>query len=527
MRPMQIFIIALLASCAAAAGAGIELQLAGAGSALSLGSNLSYAQAQLNNSTYYILFANESPAAAFLQQGQNISLLRQQKQIAPVLLSYYSEEGVQAQAIAALNEGHAAISQFESAANGQGVKDCRRITGTDRHACDTYENCRFACYSVTSYCYPIALGAGRSFIEEIWKFTNNTRDLNGAIANEKAAYSAAVSGTSSQSLAAYILAFNNASKIANDLENSVLVNWICPSQGFDMVAMSKAGDSLARASLSLESYEDLDLHAGIMEHFANNGGAIPKLSALEPIARGVSTCQIRVEHFITSGNITSIVSVKLETSGDCNLSGFGLRERIPENFSYSVEVGRFSIPPISLDNRAAYWEFDSLQDGQVLVLTYSTDGWVGYSRVKYFNSTQIYLLSPKPLLQNHDAIPISLAFANSGNKTAGNANNSNANNATSGNANGNSAAANNAPAANENKNNANAANANEKTAGANKNSANDKGANTGNANGNSAGNSALFSNTLLLVGAGAIVLAVIAAIAYLLFFRRKGGKKGM
>gem|GEM_PF-6835439 len=491
LHSAQTFIIILLASCIFASGS-FEEQLAVQGNAIPLSQNLSYSQVLLNGSPYYLLFSNQTPIAAFSQQGNGIVLLRNKAQILPVLLEYYGVQGAQEQAISALTQGHDSIMQFRDAANGQGVRDCRRITGTDAHSCSTYEECRFACYSVTSYCYPIAIGSGRAFIEEIWKFTNNTRDLSGAISEENAAYSIALSGISSQNLTAYVRSFNSASGIANDLENSVLINWICPSQGFDMVAMSRAGASLSRASLSLRSHEALSAHASEMERFANSSSPaiLPELSALSPQESGISSCQIRAQHFITSGNITSIVTTRLDTIGECNLSSFGLRERIPENFTSSVDAARFSIPPISLENREAYWEFDSLQDGQVLVLTYSTDGWVGYSRIKHFNGTTIYLLPQKPLLQNSGLIPINLSMlsdaiekARAGLENAANANLSQANSGATNET---------APTAQQAFVPANA--------------------------------QEILSNPALIIGAGALILIALAAAAYLLFMKNKGGK---
>ncbi|VVB57885.1 Uncharacterised protein [Candidatus Anstonella stagnisolia] len=492
-----------------AAAVNFESLLAGQSSAFSSLENLSYSQALLNGSQYYLLFSNQTPIAIFSLQGQKIPLLRTQAQILPVLLAYYNLGDAQGQALSALSQGHASILQFQSAAAGQGVADCRRITGTDTHACDNYEDCRFACYSVTSYCYPIALGSGKSFIDEIWAYTNNTAYMGSAIAAEQAAYSAASSSPNNQTFSAYLRAFWNASRIANELENSVIVNWICPSQGFDLVAMSRASDSLEHASLSLQSYEALSAHAGAMEKFANSlprssplimAAFPPALSVLSPQENGVSSCQIRAQHFITSGNITSIVTTKLDTIGECNLSSFGLREYIPENFSATVNASRFSIPPLSLEGRYAYWEFDSLQDGQVLVLTYSTDGWVGYSRIKHFNSTTIYLLPSKPLLQNSAIVPVNSSMLSEAIMKA--KEKSNATNA--------GASQNNSSAANS-------------TASPENPSAQP---NAIAAQGNSSAQQSAFpdvqgilSNTPLLLGAGALALTALVA-AYFLFIRK-------
>ncbi|MFA6214040.1 MAG: hypothetical protein WC717_02065 [Candidatus Micrarchaeia archaeon] len=76
----------------------------------------------------------------------------------------------------------------------KGEAKCRVLTGTDRTACTSFDTCQKACYSVTSFCLPIALGVGRSFVDEIWEFENSSLALDFAYLNESMAYAATQDG---------------------------------------------------------------------------------------------------------------------------------------------------------------------------------------------------------------------------------------------------------------------------------------------------------------------------------------------
>jgi len=86
----------------------------------------------------------------------------------------------------------------------KGEAKCRILTGTDRTACTSFESCQKACYSVTSFCLNIALGSGRTFVNEIWKFENNSRALGSAYLNESVAYAAMQGGITPDGARAYL-----------------------------------------------------------------------------------------------------------------------------------------------------------------------------------------------------------------------------------------------------------------------------------------------------------------------------------
>ena len=104
----------------------------------------------------------------------------------------------------------------------KGEAKCRILTGTDRTACTSFDSCQKACYSVTSFCLPIALGSGRPFIDEIWKFENNSRQLTEAYLDESVAYSALAGNTTPAEAKAYLDAIAGINRAATAASKSAL-----------------------------------------------------------------------------------------------------------------------------------------------------------------------------------------------------------------------------------------------------------------------------------------------------------------
>lgn len=105
---------------------------------------------------------------------------------------------------------------FETIAGKQvaGENKCRVLTGTDRHECNDFDSCQKSCYSVTSFCQPIALGAGRPFINTIWEFENNSRDLSLAYKAENESYSLLVKNSSKENAEGYLDAVSELNRAA-------------------------------------------------------------------------------------------------------------------------------------------------------------------------------------------------------------------------------------------------------------------------------------------------------------------------
>ncbi len=130
-----------------------------------------------------------------------------------------------------LSQGYSPNISFTDVHNGlvavmanreKGEAKCRILTGTDRTPCTSFESCQKACYSVTSFCLSIALGSGRPFVDEIWKFENNSRLLDSAYLNESTAYSALQGGVTPESAKAYLNALIGVNRAATAASKSAL-----------------------------------------------------------------------------------------------------------------------------------------------------------------------------------------------------------------------------------------------------------------------------------------------------------------
>ena len=117
------------------------------------------------------------------------------------LSAYYISQGYSSNI--SFSDIHAGIASVASNRE-KGEAACRVLLGTDRIPCTDFESCQRACYSVTSFCQPVALGAGRVFINEIWKFENSSRLLTEAYLNESLAYNALSGGVTPAGANAYL-----------------------------------------------------------------------------------------------------------------------------------------------------------------------------------------------------------------------------------------------------------------------------------------------------------------------------------
>ena len=127
--------------------------------------------------------------------------------IQTALHDYYVSIGLSPDAAGRFAEVHDGIRNI-SGIYQSGTKECRILTGTDTHPCTDFDSCQKACYSVTSFCEPVALGAGKAFIDSIWQFENDTSALDEAYAEENSFYSLFSANETSENMDAYLLSLN-------------------------------------------------------------------------------------------------------------------------------------------------------------------------------------------------------------------------------------------------------------------------------------------------------------------------------
>ena len=175
------------------------------------------------NATAYVVLAGGEAYAVFLPNppfADPIALTKEED-IASALRDYYIFSGRSPDVVAGLLPVHSGITEIQ-ANRKSGESKCRTLIGTDRYGCTSFDSCQLACYSVTSFCQPVALGTGRDFINIIWAFENNTRLLDSAYAREEAAFSILSANASRENFLAYLTTLEELNRQATRASSSQL-----------------------------------------------------------------------------------------------------------------------------------------------------------------------------------------------------------------------------------------------------------------------------------------------------------------
>jgi len=143
------------------------------------------------------------------------------QRISDALRAYYISHGYSPSALSQLSGVHEGLSQI-SGSHRKGEAKCRILTGTDRSPCNSYDSCQKACYSVTSFCMPIALGAGHTFINVIWQFENDSISIENAYELEGKAYSRLSGNATEWNAFLYLSSIEEINKVATRASSSRL-----------------------------------------------------------------------------------------------------------------------------------------------------------------------------------------------------------------------------------------------------------------------------------------------------------------
>lgn len=173
--------------------------------------------------------------------------IEKKSDISEALSKYYDSLLLKEKALAAVEDGHAAV-QYIGEARLKPEKECRRLMGTDTHECNGEDSCQKACYSVTSFCMQIALGTGKHFIGYIWDMENRTKSLAAGLAAENFSYNLLKANFTPQGVFAYRSAFFSINRDASAIIANPLQNWLCPMPNFDMGRLTNAGQAIIVAS---------------------------------------------------------------------------------------------------------------------------------------------------------------------------------------------------------------------------------------------------------------------------------------
>ena len=178
------------------------------------------------NQTEYIILSGGKIIAVMVptQSAGKYSPAKNSDEIGSIMQSYYYSLGYTPQAAEGLSAAHEKILAIQGRRKA-GEQKCRVLIGTDRNSCTDFPSCQVACYSVTSFCEPVALGAGRVFINTIWEFENNSRALDAAYANEDAAYASWSGNRTAQTMASYLSSLDAINRAATQASASPLYDW--------------------------------------------------------------------------------------------------------------------------------------------------------------------------------------------------------------------------------------------------------------------------------------------------------------
>lgn len=128
---------------------------------------------------YYIINITGTPSfILFLPSDGSIKMLVEKEEIRDALIKYYATLGLTHDNLK-LNETYkntllSLIDEYNKTREKE--YECRAYIGIDRFECIDYETCWRACY--TPVCQQMKIGAGKTFLELLWDFSNLTSSID-------------------------------------------------------------------------------------------------------------------------------------------------------------------------------------------------------------------------------------------------------------------------------------------------------------------------------------------------------------
>jgi hypothetical protein len=131
----------------------------------------------LGNEKYDAVLIDGGISFIVQEKDGEFALVTDEGSIKSVLLKYYEKNGITYDLLEGVDAVPSLLSSFNTSRQ-PGEDDCRVLTGTDKYPCTDRLSCQQACYAVTSFCQPVALGSGWAFLDEILAFSDSTRKLD-------------------------------------------------------------------------------------------------------------------------------------------------------------------------------------------------------------------------------------------------------------------------------------------------------------------------------------------------------------
>ena len=226
--------------------------------------NFSYA-----NLTAYAIISKGKPQAIMLQSFPLLpySPLTDQQELEAALHSYYLASGSSPFNLEDFTSVHESVDRIRGKYD-PGEDKCRILLGTDRYPCTSFDTCQLACYSVTSFCQPVALGAGRVFINIVWDFENDSRELTLAYEAEDWAYAHLEKNGSQQAVLDYLSSLERLNRAATNAAASPLYDAYsyCFIPDYSLTALTSLQLTAQKHYRSAESFYALSKEAAYIRN---------------------------------------------------------------------------------------------------------------------------------------------------------------------------------------------------------------------------------------------------------------------
>ncbi len=265
MGAIRFFAILTIFLSVAAAASGAPLPVVALSEQLSQnGTARTLLEFQLGGSAAYAIVSGESVQGFIVPSNTAYGyyVATTPGEISGALDAYYRSQGYSEDALSQFYPVHAGIRGIAGIRN-RGEAACRVLTGADRSPCYDFLSCQKACYTVTSFCLPMALGVGRPFISTIWEFENNSAALSRAYENEGIAYSQVAANGSQYNALSYLASLVELNRAATRASQSPLYDSYsyCFSPDYSLPAITSMQQAAQKAYKNASMFYSLDEEA--------------------------------------------------------------------------------------------------------------------------------------------------------------------------------------------------------------------------------------------------------------------------
>ena len=191
-----------------------------------------------NNSAYALVLGSEVHAIILEGSFFGPNAMTDKKELEGALFAYELSNGFDPNALSLLLLVHHGIDGIEDDKDA-GEAECRRLLGTDRFPCDSFESCRMACFA-TPFCPHFAYGGEPGeFIYVIWDYENDSAALDVAYDLEEDAYGKYLKNKSIETTEAYLATLSNLNRMATQVATTKLHDYsFCFTPDYSLPAIT-------------------------------------------------------------------------------------------------------------------------------------------------------------------------------------------------------------------------------------------------------------------------------------------------